>query len=406
MLSVRKPGEAMDIIRKTFDRVMPCESVPITKASGRALAHDIVAQECVPFFDRSTVDGYAVVASDTFGCSDAMPAMLKLTDEVLIGQKPALTIKSGECIYVPTGGEIPPGADAMVMIEYAEDFGDGLRYISKSSAPGAHIVFKGDDVKPGKRVLEAGRILRPQDIGVLAALGYGAVEVRKRPRVGILSTGDELVGIDQTPKDAQVRDINSYTLYAGAQEAGGESVMLGICADAYDGLKNAVRMAIEDCDMLLISGGSSVGTRDATHRVIDELGNHGVLLHGIAIKPGKPTIVGEIGRKPVFGLPGHPVSAYFIFNLFVRPLIGAMLGAREGFKKTVEARLGTNLPSNHGREEYVSVRLTLVNGGLVAEPVYGKSGMITVLADADGYVRIERDCEGLMAGTPVSVWIM
>ncbi len=404
MFSVKKPAEALELILSTFGRELPYENIRIAQALGRALANDVIAQENVPQFDRSTVDGYAVVAADTFGCGESIPAMLRMAGEVLIGQKPGVRVDFGECVYVPTGGEIPLGADAMVMMEYTEDYGDGLRYISKPSAPGAHIVFKGDDVKVGKRVLEKGRVLRPQDIGVLAALGYPCVDVRKKPVVGILSTGDELAEIDEVLQDSQVRDINSYTLCAGVIQAGGEPVSFGICPDIYDKLKIAVADAIKCCDLLLVSGGSSVGTRDSTHQVIGELGS--VLLHGIAVKPGKPTIVGTVENKPIFGLPGHPVSAYFSFCQFVRPLIDAMLGAKEGLPRIVQARLTDNLPSNHGREEYVSVKLFAGEDGYIAKPVYGKSGMITVLADADGYVRIERDCEGLMANTQVDVLIM
>lgn len=404
MFSVKKPAEALELILTEFGRVLPSESIGTSQAIGRALACDVIAQENIPQFSRSSVDGYAVVAADTFGCGESIPAMLRMAGEVLIGQKPGMRVNCGECVYVPTGGEIPSGADAMVMVEYTEDYGDGLRYISKPSAPGAHIVFKGDDVKIGKRVLEQGRVLRPQDIGVLAALGYPCVEVRKKPVVGILSTGDELVEIDNALRDSQVRDINTYTLCAGVTQAGGEPVSFGICRDEYDTLKTIVTNAIKRCDLLLVSGGSSVGNRDATHQVIGELGS--VLLHGIAVKPGKPTIVGVVENKPVFGLPGHPVSAYFSFSQFVRPLIGVMLGARKEFPRIVQARLSANLPSNHGREEYVSVRLVTGENGYAAKPVYGNSGMITVLADADGYVRIERDCEGLMAGVQVDVLLL
>jgi molybdopterin molybdotransferase len=403
MLSVKSPSEALSIVLSATGELMPAEQVPITSALSRVLAGDITAEEFVPDFDRSAVDGYAVVSSDTFGCSESMPAMLRFKGEVEIGKKPELTVTKGECVYVPTGGEIPQGADSMVMIEYAVDYGDGMRYIIKPSAPGAHIVYRGDDVKPGKTVLQSGRTLRAQDIGVLAALGHENVTVRKKPRVGIISTGDELIGIGGKPSGSKVRDINSYTLYAAAESCGSEPVLYGICPDDPEALREKVKRASSECDITLISGGSSVGLKDATYRIVEELSDSGVLLHGIAVKPGKPTIFGVIGGHPVFGLPGHPVSAFFVFDLLVRPLLRKMTGACELAGRKVSAVLTSNIPSNHGREEYVNVRLTQKENELFAEPVHGKSGLITVLSGSDGFVRIERDCEGLQSGARIEV---
>ena len=404
MLTVKTPQAAQALIAQAFASCKTeVETVCIWEALGRVLAEDIVADQWVPGFDRSTVDGFAVKAEETFGCSDSIPAMLQYVGEVRMGAPDAGKIETGQCKYVPTGGELPQGANAMVMIEYVEDYGDGMRYMCKPSAPGQHVIFRGDDVKPGDVVLTRGRTLRPQDIGALAALGVADVPVRKRPVVGILSTGDEVIDIRQTPVGGQIRDVNTHALYAGVQAAGGQPVALGIVQDEYDALYDAVRRAVQDCDMVLVSGGSSVGTRDATHRVIDALGTPGVLMHGVAIKPGKPTIVGSAGGKPVFGLPGHPVSAYFIYHIFARPLICAMMDApyeEEG----VYARLTATIPSNHGREECVSVQLVRTQDGLAATPVVGKSGLITVLSRAGGYVRVPRDCEGISAGSEVEVF--
>ncbi len=406
MLSAKKPSEALEIVLSAYKGVMPFESIRINEALGRVLACAVEAEEYVPDFDRSAVDGYAVIASDTFGCGESAPAMLKFKGEAEIGKKPFVVISKGECVYVPTGGEIPQGADAMVMIEYAEDYGDGYKYIIKPSAPGTHVVYRGDDVKPGKKVLEEGKVLRPQDIGVLAALGKEDIQVRKKPAIGIISTGDELVKISDKPSGGQVRDINSYTIFAGIQSCGAEPVMYGICPDDYETLKETIKKAALECNMVLISGGSSVGIKDSTYRIVDELSDNGALIHGIAIKPGKPTIFGIIKGNPVFGLPGHPASAYFIFSLFVKPLILAMMGVKEHINKTVRAALTANIPSNHGREEYISVRIVPGEDKLLAEPLFGKSGMITVLSDADGYVRIGRDCEGLPADTQVDVLLL
>jgi molybdopterin molybdotransferase len=403
MLSVKNPSEALSTVLSASKEIMPAEQVPVTSALSRVLADDITAEEFVPDFDRSAVDGYAVVSSDTFGCGESMPAMLIFKGEVEIGKKPEITVTKGECVYVPTGGEIPRGADSMVMIEYATDYGDGMRYILKPSAPGAHVVYRGDDVKPGKKVLELGRQLRAQDIGALAALGHMNVPVRKKPKVGIISTGDELIGIEGKPGGAQVRDINSYALFASAESCGAEPVLYGICPDDPAALREKVKRSSSECDITLISGGSSVGVKDTTSRILEELSDSGVLFHGIAVKPGKPTIFGVIGGRPVFGLPGHPVSAFFVFNLLVRPLIRSMMGAKEQAGRKVSAVLTENIPSNHGREEYVTVRLVQRENELFAEPVHGKSGLITVLSGSDGFVRVERDCEGLPSGARVEV---
>lgn len=404
MLTVKTPQAAQLLIAQAFDTCKTAvEEVSIFEALGRVLAEDIVANEWIPGFDRSTVDGFAVRAEETFGCSDSIPAMLQYAGEVRMGAPDAGKIEAGQCKYVPTGGELPQGANAMVMIEYAEDYDDGMRYMLKPSAPGQHVIFRGDDVKPGDVVLTRGRTLRSQDIGALAALGVANVPVRRRPVVGILSTGDELIDITKTPVGGQIRDVNTYTLYAGVQAAGGQPVALGVVEDEYDRLYAAVRQAVQDCDMVLVSGGSSVGTRDATHRVIDALGTPGVLLHGVAIKPGKPTIVGSACGKPVFGLPGHPVSAYFIYHIFARPLICAMMDA-PCEEAGIKARLTATIPSNHGREECVPVQLTRTQDGFTATPVVGKSGLITVLSRAGGYVRVPRDCEGISAGSEIEAF--
>ncbi|MFZ5975440.1 MAG: gephyrin-like molybdotransferase Glp [Bacillota bacterium] len=403
MLNVLPPAAAHELIHGEFGGIRTASHrVRLDAALGCVLARDILAKEYVPGFDRSTVDGFAVRASDTFGCSESIPAMLAYKGEVLMGQTPDGGIGPGECMYVPTGGELPEGADAVVMIEYAEDYGDGLRYIMKPSTPGQHVVYRGDDVVPGKTVLHAGKRLEPQDIGSLAALGYPEAEVRLPVRVGVISTGDELVDISTQPSGAQIRDVNTHALCAGVRAAGGEPMPFRIVRDDYGVLLSAAKHALDACDMLLISGGSSVGTKDATHRVIDALGKPGVLMHGVAMKPGKPTILGSADGKPVFGLPGHPVAAYFIFHIFVRPLICSMLGTTV-IEHAIAARLTANISSNHGREEFLPVAVTETDGEAAATPLIGKSGLITVLSQAAGYVRIGRDCEGIARGETVRV---
>jgi molybdopterin molybdotransferase len=320
-----------------------------------------------------------------------------------MGEKPLLALKTGQAVYVPTGGELPQSADAVVMIEYTENFNDGYIYIGKSSAPGNNVVFKGDDVKAGAETIKAGTRLRPQDIGIMAAMGASRIQVRRKLRVGIISTGDEIIDINEQPVGAQVRDINSHALYAGIISNGAEPELYGIVNDNFDDIRHAVVKALIDSDIVLISGGSSAGARDETSKVIDSLGSPGVLVHGIAVKPGKPTILGKIGEKAVIGLPGHPASAYTIFNVFVCYLFNVMYGRKEECKPVIRAEMTYNYPSNSGREEFLPVELKSIDGKLYANPVFGKSGLITLLTSANGYVHISRGSEGIDKGNEVEV---
>lgn len=401
MLSVKTPEEVLAIIEKEFAPLPGrVEMVPLTAAIGRVLAEDVIAQELVPAFNRSTVDGYAVRARDTFGCSDAIPAILTLSGQVLMGQGADKPLEPDCCIAVPTGGAVPAGADSVVMQEYAEDFGDGSIGIAKPAAPGQNMIFKGDDVFPGKRVLEAGRLLTGSDIGALAAVGCVQVPVVKRPRVGIISTGDELVPPERLPGPGQVRDVNGPMLQAMLTAAGAEAEYFGITEDRRERLEAAVKSAEAGCDMVIISGGSSVGAKDATCEIIRSMGS--LLLHGIAIKPGKPTILGKCGTKPIVGLPGHPVAAYFVTRLFVLHLLSRLMGKRER-SFTVTARLSESVSANHGRAQYQCVTLHEEAGALIACPIRSKSGLITTLAGADGFFCIGRDCEGLPEGAEIQV---
>lgn len=400
MLTVKTPDEVFEILKSEFPGRTRTETVDLEKAHGKVLAEAIQSEEYVPGFPRSTVDGYAVLASDTFGCSESIPALLPLAGEILMGKKAEKALAPGTCVSVPTGGAVPEGADAVVMIEYSEDYGDGTIGILQSAVPGMNMVFKGDDVYPGKQVLAPGRLLTAQDVGALAAMGITKVPVSSPPVVGILSTGDELVSVEQKPKEGQIRDVNSALLRALVLETGGEAKNYGIIRDDEKILHQTVRKALSECDMVLISGGSSVGTKDATCRVIQEQGE--VLFHGIAMKPGKPTILGKVGEKPVFGLPGHPVAAFFIAQLFVRQLLFQMMGRRARLRQ-IPAVLTETVSANHGRAQYGGVFLEEDEKGLRAVPIRGKSGLITALAGSDGWFCIPRDSEGIAAGE--TVWI-
>ena len=389
----------MEIIHDRFSLIgTPGEGVGVVDALGRALSIDIVSNEFVPGFDRSTVDGYAVIASDTFGCSDSIPAVLTLSGEVLMGEAAQSILRPGACIAVSTGGDLPEHADAVVMLEHTEDYGDGLIGILSPAAPGNNIIFKGDDVSPGDRILSAGKIITPHDIGILSALGYCAVGVRRPPVVGVISTGDELVEPSQIPGRGQIRDVNTPMLEASMARAGAIAENYGIIRDEDNSLRDSVKKAVAECDIVLISGGSSAGMRDLTALVIESIGE--ILFHGIAMKPGKPTILGLIDNKPVFGLPGHPVAAYFVTELFVRPLVARLMGA-EVQRRSVTARISEAVPSNHGREEYLAVYIDDSAG--TAQPVRGKSGLIASLSHTDGYICIPRDSEGIPALAEVNV---
>ena len=397
MLQVLSLEDAIQItcrVAKNGSILTECEK--ISACCGRILAKDVYAAEDLPAFDRSAVDGFAVVSRDTFGASAAQPSLLRLVGEVMMGERAGFSLADGTCAAVWTGGELPPGADAMVMLEQAERLPGGLIAVEESAAPGRHIVFRGDDVKAGELLLAAGTRLTAREIGLLAAAGVTEAEVFARPRVGILSTGDELIDPAQTPVGGQIRDSNGEMLLAACREAGAEARFLGRVPDEEETLHRAMKSSAEACDLLLLSGGSSAGAKDAACRCLADLGE--ILFHGLALKPGKPAFAGKIGSTIVVGLPGHPAAAYLVFHALVRPLLAALSGD-EIFDRKVRATLQCAAPSNEGREELLPV---LLCGGM-AEPVALKSGLLSPLTRANGYVRIPRDTEGLQKGAPVDV---
>ena len=402
MLYVKTPEDVLALIKEEFSPLGQGETVSLSAAMGRILAEDIAAGEYVPNFDRSTVDGFAVRARDTFGCTDAIPAILPLQQTVQMGQGADFPLNAEACVAVPTGGAVPKGADSVVMLEYTEDYGDGTIGISRPVAPGENMIFRGDDVFPGKVILQKGRVLSSADIGALAAIGRVRVPVVKKLTVGVISTGDELVPPEVQPCPGQIRDVNSPMLEAMLTAFGCHVINYGIVIDDEALLTQKVRQAAAECDAVLLSGGSSVGVKDAACRIIESMGR--LLLHGIAIKPGKPTILGKAGPKPLVGLPGHPVAAYFITKLFVLPLLGRLSG-RDMTAYTVTAKVTQSISANHGRAQYHCCRLIPRDGEVWAEPIRGKSGLITTLAGADGYFCIDRDCEGLPKNAEIQVTV-
>ena len=391
-----------------LDRFAPLasETVPLSAALGRVLAADIVARELLPPFSRSTMDGFAVRAANTFGCSESEVALLTVVGEIAMGEPGrTLALAPGQAARIWTGGELPDKADAVVMVEYTRLLDPTTVAVFRPVAPGENVIRAGEDCRPGDRILAAGHRLRPQDLGVLAGLGLTEVPVHRQPRVAILSTGDELVPADQTPPPGKIRDINSASLAALVEEAGGVPVALGICTDDFDRMQATCTAALAGCDLLLLSGGSSVGQRDFTLRVFQSMQGAELLVHGVSIRPGKPTILARQNNKALFGLPGHVASAMVVFHLFVRPLLRLYsgLGATLGLH-TARVVTAQQIPSAIGREEYVRVRLSQSEDGtLLAAPVYGKSGLLNPLIRADGLLPIGRDVEGLDRGVEAQV---
>jgi molybdopterin molybdotransferase len=352
------------------------------------------------------MDGYAVAAADTFGASESQPAYLTVRGSVVMGAPADGRVGPGEALRIATGAMLPYGADAVVMWEHTRESGDVLE-VHRPVAPGEHIVTVGEDVREGETVLRAGRVLRPADIGLLAGLGVAEIAVARRPRVAIISTGDELVGPEETPGPGQVRNVNQYSLGAWVRHLGGEPLLLGRVRDDADEILALLRRAVAAADVALISGGSSAGARDLTRAVVESLGEPGLLFHGIAVRPGKPTVVGAHRGVPVFGLPGHPISAMVIFLVLVRPLLERLLGVPPGESGVkVFARLTDNLPSQAGREDYYQVSLRPGGGGMEATPVFRKSGLVTAMVRGRGMVRVAPDREGLEAGELVEVDVL
>ena len=391
------------------------EPVDMVHALGRITASDTYAPHPLPDFPRTTVDGFAVRARDTFGASDSLPAYLSLIGEVPMGDSPSFEIGPGQCALIHTGGMLPNGANAVVMLEYTQSIDSGAARsahadeieIFKSVADGENLIHIGEDVAQNQLVVPKGTLIRPAEIGGLMALGFTSIQVAGKPRVALISTGDEVIDPRQTPRPGQVRDINSYTLGALVEKAGGTAVRYGIFSDSFQVLQEAAAQALAECDVLIITAGSSASTRDMTAAVIRTLGEPGVLVHGINTRPGKPTILGMCNGKVVIGLPGNPVSALVNGYLFVVPVIEELLGALPKPRAAVQAKLTVNLSSQAGREDWWPVNLVedrgAQTGSYAAEPIFGKSNLIFTLTAADGLLRIHPDATGLSAGEWVEV---
>lgn len=380
--------------------------VPLVEALGARLAEDAYAEADLPPFTRATVDGFAVRAADTFGASPALPAYLKIAGEVLVGEEPRFRIGAGEAFIIPTGGVLPEGADAVVMVENTEEISPREVGVVKAVAPGENIIAAGEDIPRGGRVLARGRRLRPFDLGLLAGAGITEVPVFPPLAVGVLATGNEIVPPDRVPQAGQVRDMNSYTLLGLIQEAGARAILLGIARDKPGDLQARIEAALENCDLLLLSGGSSVGSRDLVLEVLQGRLGAEVLFHGVALKPGKPALAARVKDTLVIGVPGHPGSAAIFFQVLLYPLLALGEYPPRQLQPTVKAVLRRSLASAPGREEFVAVRLILDDGQAWAEPVLGKSGLLRPLVQADGLLRIPLEKEGVGAGEVVEVTLL
>lgn len=384
------------------------ETIPLIESGGRILAADVVADVDLPDFMRSTMDGYAVRASSTFGASEANPAYLVIKGTVPMGESPSFSISAGEAAKISTGGMLPDGADSVVMVEHTEAIDKTTIEVYKSVAPGQNILEKGEDIPTGAVLVPAGKRLRFQETGLLAAFGNETVTVYKKPVIGIISTGDEVVPVDQKPGPGQIRDVNMYTLSGLVQKIGAVPVTFGIVGDDYHDLFEKCTEALTRSDMVLISGGSSVGTRDFTIEVLSSLPASNILVHGISISPGKPTILARSHSQAIWGLPGQVTSTMVVFEIVVKPFIEHISGLSPEYARNfkLSARLNRNVPSTQGRADYIRVKLIEKEGIFWAEPLLGKSGLINTMVKADGLIEIGLNTEGLDEGARVEVILL
>ncbi|MEN8240763.1 MAG: gephyrin-like molybdotransferase Glp [Chloroflexota bacterium] len=403
-LKLLPPKDALDQFLAEIKFSPAPEKIPVEEALGRILAEPVTAPYPLPSFPRSTVDGFAVRAADSHGASPSLPLYLNLVGEVPMGAAPQFEISKIECALIHTGGMLPEGADAVVMVEDTQQARDTEIEILKAVADGENVLQVGEDVQTGDEVIPAGKQLHPAEIGGLMALGITEVAVSRKPLVGIISSGDEVIPPHEAITPGQVRDVNSYTLSALIEQNGGSVMRYGIVADSLEHMTEIVTQAHKECDLVVITAGSSASARDLTAQVLDALGEPGVLVHGVNVRPGKPTILAVCDGVPMIGLPGNPVSALVIAGLFVVPVVSGLLGkTKREVKPAVTARLQINLSSQAGREDWVAVALKKTEDGYSAEPIFGKSNLIFTLAKADGLVRIPAPANGLEAGELVSV---
>jgi molybdopterin molybdotransferase len=413
-LKLIPPFEALTLLMLSLSSEEPCgEWVDTLQALGRITAEEIRAPHSLPSFPRSAMDGYAVRASETFGASESIPGYLVLAGEVQMGTGPDFTLQPGQAAIIHTGGMLPKNADAVVALEQSEVARPGEIEIMRAVAQGENVILEGEDVMKGQMIVPCGFRIRPVEVGGCMALGITQIRVAVKPKIGIISSGDEVVPPEQAPRPGQVRDVNSYTLSALVTEAGGEPVLYGVVQDRLEAIQESVARALSECQAVVITAGSSASARDMTAEAIAAQGAPGVLVHGVNVRPGKPTILAVCGRTAVIGLPGNPVSAMVIARLFVVPVIKKLLGVKvERPGAACLARLTVNVPSQAGREDWVPVKLipsserTVEGENWLAEPIFAKSNLIFSLAAADGLFCISPNVTGLETGERIQVFLL
>ncbi len=399
MLELKTVSEARKIVGKI--KPMGNETIEVADSLDRFVATDVISPEDLPPFNKAMMDGYAVRAKDTFGASEENPISLSLIGEIKIGEISKKEVEKGEAIKIDTGAIMPRGGDSVEMLEYIEVEGKRVK-IRKALTPGENVAKRGEDIRKGEVLLAKGHRIRAQDIGALSGLGITEIKIFKRPKVAIIPTGDELVEPKRKPESGQIRNMNTYSLSAQIEKCGGEPIPFGIIKDDPKILREKIEKALSKADMVLISGGSSVGAYDLTLKVMNSLTQGKVLTQGVAIKPGKPTIIAKIKEKIIFGLPGNPVSVMIVFRKIVEPTILAMMNAKEKIK-VVNVRLARTVTSSTGREEYIRIRLEEKEGKLIAIPLHRGSANIVSLVKADGLLRIPRLSEGIEKDQMVEV---
>lgn len=397
-MKIKDSREVQDLI-KTIPFKRKIEAIILKDAHRRVLAKDVSASIDLPPFDRVSMDGYAVRAEDTFGALEDEPVILKLIETVRAGEVASKKVIKGTCIEVSTGAPLPNGADAVVMVEFTENKEENV-YIYKSAPAGQYIAFKGSDITEGNPLLKEGTLLTHDKIGVLAAVGIGNVNVFKKPEVAVISTGNEIIEYGENLEHGKIYDINSSTIANAVKSCGCVPIFSGIAKDDYNHLKSSLEAHL-DADVIITSGGTSAGAGDVLSSVLDDIGE--VLVHGVAVKPGKPTIVGIIDDIPVFGLPGYPAAALIVFHVFVAPYLRKMASRKESRKGDIlKLKISRRYHSAKGRHQYVLVKIE----GDVAHPILKDSGAITAIAEADGYFEIPKNVEIVMEGTPIEVILL
>ena len=397
--------QALQILLQQMQVSVKSDCIATINALGRVTTESINSPLPLPPFPRSTVDGYAVRAEDTFGASESLPVYLRMNGEIMMGTSPGFDIHPGEIGLIHTGGMLPESCNAVVMIEYTQPVGGETIEILRPVAVGENIIKVGEDVRFGEEVIPQGIRIRSAEIGGLAAMGIIEIQVARKPIVGIISTGDEVVSPDMKLLSGQVWDINSYSLSALIEQAGAIPKRYGIFPDQLNLLEEICFRAIGECDALVITAGSSASARDLTASVINKLGSPGVLVHGVNIRPGKPTILAICNNKVVIGLPGNPVSALVIAGLFLVPVVESLLGlSNVGFRPKLSAKLTNNIPSQAGREDWVPARLSLNQQENQVDPIFSKSNLIFSLVRANCMIRVPGDATGISAGELVDVY--